>query len=200
MISVRNAQMFCAEPIEWIENYDKAMADQTQVWHCHHVWETMLGYSKEELIEMNEYYGIPACNLIFLTPSEHTKIHSKGENHPMFGRHHTEETKEKLRKYHLGKHHTEEVKRKMSESRMGEKNNFYGKHHTEETKQRLKEQKINGKLSKPVLQYTKNGDFVKEYPSLAEAERQLGFDYRHLSNCATGKRKTAYGFIWKYKN
>lgn len=38
-----------------------------------------------------------------------------------------------------GKHPTEETRQKISESVKGEKNGFYGKHHTEETKQKLKE-------------------------------------------------------------
>jgi len=40
---------------------------------------------------------------------------------------HSEETKEKLRKFHIGKIHSEESKRKMSESRKGKKNHMFGK-------------------------------------------------------------------------
>lgn len=87
MISKLKAQMYCAEPIELIENYEEAVKDD-KLWDCHHVWETMLGYSKEELIELNEYYGIPACNLIFLKHSEHTRLHNKGKKT-------SEETKKK---------------------------------------------------------------------------------------------------------
>lgn len=96
MINKVNAEMYCSEHIELIENYEKAMSDPTQVWHCHHVWETMLGYSKEELIEMNEYYGIPACNLIFLTPYEHMSLHNTGNKHNFYGKHHKEESRKKM--------------------------------------------------------------------------------------------------------
>lgn len=44
----------------------------------------------------------------------------KGENHPMYGKHHSEETRKKL-----------------SEANKGENNPFYGKHHTEETKKKI---------------------------------------------------------------
>jgi hypothetical protein len=44
-------------------------------------------------------------------------------------------------------------------------------------------------FSIPVLQYSKTREFLKEFPSIAEADTQLG----------TVKRKTAYGYIWKFK-
>lgn len=103
MINKRKAEMYCAEPIEKIENYEKAIADKERVWVCHHVWETMLDYTAEELIEINEYYGIPACNLIFLTRSEHTRIHSIGEKNNFFGKKHTEESKKKMSNSRKGK-------------------------------------------------------------------------------------------------
>lgn len=57
------------------------------------------------------------------------------------------------------------------------------------------------KTSKPILQYTKNRDFVKEYPSATEAARQMGGEnyMPNISRCANGKRKTANGFIWMWK-
>lgn len=71
--------------------------------------------------------------------------------------------------------------------------------------------KISGKKrSKPVIQYTLNGDFVAEYPSIIEASRQTGIANTHISNCCREKvtihtdghkyvSKTAGGCIWKYK-
>ena len=57
----------------------------------------------------------------------------------------------------------------------------------------------NGKLSKRVLQFTLDGEFIREWPSTREIERQLGFDNSAVGRCCLGKQKTAYGFIWKYK-
>lgn len=56
----------------------------------------------------------------------------------------------------------------------------------------------NTKKSKTVFQYTLDGEFVKEFPSVAEVERQLGYNNSNISECCLGKRKTAYGYIWKY--
>lgn len=66
--------------------------------------------------------------------------------------------------------------------------------------ERCSEKQLNRKdLSKPVKQFKKDGVFIKEYPSMKEAERQTGFDQRGISQCCNGRRKQAYGYIWKYK-
>lgn len=57
----------------------------------------------------------------------------------------------------------------------------------------------NNACSKVVLQFTKSGEFVKEWPSTKEVMRQLGFNQSHISACCNGKLKSAYGYIWKYK-
>ena len=64
---------YCRRP-ELIENYDKAMTDETQTWEVHHRKEEL--YSSKELVERGEYYDVLLEELIFLTPSEHRKIDS----------------------------------------------------------------------------------------------------------------------------
>ena len=55
-------------------------------------------------------------------------------------------------------------------------------------------------LSKPVLQLDKEtGEVVKEWASLAEAERQTGILGTHISRVCLGKRKSAGGFGWRHK-
>lgn len=69
---------YCCEDISNIENYDKAIADTTKVWECHHKFETMCPLrpmSVEKLKEQGLYYNRPASELIFLTKSEHRKLH-----------------------------------------------------------------------------------------------------------------------------
>lgn len=48
-----------------------------------------------------------------------------------------------------------------------------------------------------VKQYDLQGKFLKEYPSLKEAERQTGVSTGGISNVCAGKRQTAGGYIWK---
>ena len=52
--------------------------------------------------------------------------------------------------------------------------------------------------SKPVGQYTLDGELVKIWQSTSDVQRQLGFSQAHISKVARGKRKTAYGYVWKY--
>ena len=54
------------------------------------------------------------------------------------------------------------------------------------------------KKSKPVLQYTLDGEFVREWPSTMEAARN-GFNQGNIWMCCQGKLKTYKGYIWKYK-
>lgn len=53
-------------------------------------------------------------------------------------------------------------------------------------------------MSRPVLQYSKDGEFIKEYPSVAEAARQLGVSAISISNACHGKTKHSHGFAWVY--
>ena len=69
------------------------------------------------------------------------------EKHPMFGKHHSEETKKKLRDINKGKHLSDQTKQKISESISGEKHHFFGKHHTEETKKKISSTKKGKQLS-----------------------------------------------------
>lgn len=74
-----------------------------------------------------------------------------------------------------------------------------GKHHTEETKRKMSESRINGKKSKCVLQLDKETDeVIKEWPSLGEVQRQLGYSQANICNCCKGKRNTASGYKWQY--
>ena len=56
------------------------------------------------------------------------------------------------------------------------------------------------KLSKPILQYTKSGEFIREWKSIRDVERNLEFYHGNISSCCTGRYKSAYNFIWKFKD
>jgi len=70
--------------------------------------------------------------------------------------------------------------------------------HAEKISQSLKGRKItwDRKRNKPVLQFDKQNNFIKEWPSISEAERQIGGD---IKSAVAGRQKTAAGFIWKMK-
>jgi len=54
------------------------------------------------------------------------------------------------------------------------------------------------RTSKSIGQYTLDGKLIKVWQSASEAGRQLGFSQGSISDVARGKRKTAYGYVWKY--
>lgn len=100
----------------------------------------------------------------------------------------------------------EEIRKKMSMKLKGRTAHNKGKPMSEEQKKKLRdahkgktmsdEQKK--KLSKKVLQFTLDGEFIREWPSTREIERQLGFDNSAVGKCCQGKLKSAYGFKWCY--
>ena len=101
--------------------------------------------------------------------------------------------------------HSEEARRKMSEAQTGEKNHMFGmtgekhpnfgKHHSEESKNKIRE----NTPSKPVIQYSMNGELIAEFPSVREASRQIGCHCQSICACCKGKYKSSCGYIWKYK-
>lgn len=122
-----------------IENYENAKNDDTQMWVCHHKREIEENKSKTQLRLEGLYYNRPANELIFLTKSEHAKLH--GENKLV-------ETKEKQSKSMIGRtspmkgrHQSEETKHKISLASSGANNGFYGKHHSQETIKKISESK-----------------------------------------------------------
>lgn len=62
-----------------------------------------------------------------------------------------------------------------------------------------KGKKIN-KGGKAVLQYDLEGNFIKEWVTTMEIQRQLNYHRSNISNCCNGLVKTAYNYIWRYKN
>lgn len=103
----------------------------------------------------------------------------KGENNPMYG-----------------KYHTQETKNKMSEALKGENHPMYGKHHTEETRKKLSKIK-----SKPIKCIT-----TKEiFNSIKEASVKYDINDASISKCCKGKAKSAgkhpvtgEKLVWKY--
>ena len=125
-----------------IENYEAAKKDNFVGWEVHHRLEThnsdgerrLVDITRDELLALGMYYNRPADELIFLTISEHSRLHMKGKRR-------SEETRKKISSaqkgrpaWNKGKKMSEEFCRKNSESHKGEKNSFYGRHHTEESK------------------------------------------------------------------
>lgn len=147
-----NAKYYCCEDMSKIENYDKMLSNTSQVWDCHHRLEThnsdgerrLVDLSIKELQALDMYYDRPASELIFLTHSEHCKLHHVGNNdlykkisdsrtgkpHPHKGdkgRVVTKETRDKISKKLQGRHLSDEVRQKLSDSHKGKTVSWAGK-------------------------------------------------------------------------
>ena len=114
MINEHNTYAFCSEDISKIENYDKAIADKTYTWHCHHRAEILPcgRYSRESLKRFGLYYNQPANRLIFLLPKEHKHIHYAGQKL-------SEETRKKISISLTGKKQSEQTRQKRANSLKG---------------------------------------------------------------------------------
>lgn len=55
------------------------------------------------------------------------------------------------------------------------------------------------KPHKPVLQYDKQGNFIAEYVSGSQAERETGIGQSRISATCRNKQKTAGGYKWNFK-
>ena len=191
MINEAKVKSYCCDDISKIYGYREAVEDKEKMWHCHHCLG--LVYTKEELIKRGLYYNQPAEMLLFCTKSEHQALHKIDtkphrelcEKRSMIMKGHitTQETRNKISRANRGKVRSEEVRRKMSIARIGK--------HYESEEQILKK-------SKPVMQFTKDGVFVKQYKSMSDAQRYTGTRKGNISKCCSGKVKTANGYVWRF--
>lgn len=94
------------------------------------------------------------------------------ENHPMYGKHLSDETKEKMRKAHRGKQFSKEHKNKMSEAETGYKNH----------------------QSKSVFCIELNKVFL----TILEVEKCTNISDSSISNCCHGKRESVFGYHFRW--
>jgi hypothetical protein len=139
----------------------------------------------------------------------------KGENHPMWGKKHTADTKEKMSKSRNLRVTTDETKKKMSDSHKGKKlsentkNKLRdintGKKLSEETKDKISNSKKgklswnHGKSKDSIIQLDLNNNFLKEWNSLIDIQN-AGYQKSNVINVCNGKRKSHGGYKWIYKN
>lgn len=138
---------------------------------------------------------------------EKRRIAMSGDNNHNYGRVFSEEHRRKLseshtgnRNHNFGKKFSEEHRRKLSESMRGKqaggKHKMYGQHHSENTKQKIRE----SQKRRPVLQYSKDGIFIKRYDSLSEAARENSRPITAICAVCAGRHTTTGGYMWRYDN
>jgi len=98
----------------------------------------------------------------------------------------------------MGYIHTEEFKKKLSEERKGKCTRKERKL-SNETKEKISK-KLKGRTPtwyKPIIQMDKEGNIIKEWPSINEAKKATRA--KSIWEVTTGKAKTSGGFKWKLK-
>lgn len=110
----------------------------------------------------------------------------------------SEDTKKKISLANKGKNSwnkgqigikwTEEQKKKASASHKGQKPWNTGK------------SGYSIKSGKPVLQYSIDGEFIKEWSSANQVQAILGFSASNIHKVCKGEYKQSYGFRWQYHN
>lgn len=113
--------------------------------------------------------------------------------------------------------HTNNENRQRGKLLIGKKNPFYGKKHSEETKAHMSEIRLSNpkrfelsrkaglisktKTAKKCSQFDFNGNHIADYESCADAAFFICGNKNggnHIAAVCNEKRKTAYGYIWKY--
>ncbi len=54
-------------------------------------------------------------------------------------------------------------------------------------------------IRQPIMQYDLENNFIKEFSNAQEAGRFINKNGNSISDCLNSKQKTAFGYIWKYK-
>lgn len=54
------------------------------------------------------------------------------------------------------------------------------------------------RIQKPILQFSKTGEFIRKWDSGTQVERELGFDNSSITKCCKNKLKSVGGYIWRY--
>lgn len=111
------------------------------------------------------------------------------------GRYVTMETRDKIRQKALGREVSEETREKLSEA---------GKIRTEGRIAYWESGKIGDNRHKPILQYTKEGNFVREFEGVNIAAKELGMSATTIITALkhqniVGSKRNPYIWVYKYE-
>ena len=68
-----------------------------------------------------------------------------------------------------------------------------------ETRKKMRNKKL-GLYLKPIIQYSLDDEFIKEWGSTTELCKEKGYSNGYISDCLNDKHEKAYGYKWKFKN
>lgn len=112
-----NWKKYCSEPLELIENFEAAKADDFKGWVMHHrreINEDGTRVLAKELKRQGLYFHRPASELVFMRHAEHSRLHSIGNVYTR-GMCLSAETRKKMSKAKKGKTLSTAHRQKLSE-------------------------------------------------------------------------------------
>ena len=156
--------------------------------------------AEEELLTKHNIANNPYCYNIKngavgftsedVTGEKHPMYGKRGEDSPLFGKHHTEETRQKISQSEKGKTVSDETRQKISQAKKGKKR-------TDETRQKISQ--ANNYRKTPVVAIQKDTGKIRAFESITECSRVLGASPGHIYNCLKGRQKTCKGYTLKYE-
>ena len=96
---------------------------------------------------------------------------NSGSNNPMYGKKHSEETRQKIREKALGRKFTAEQRKKFSDA---------------------------SKTKRKVVQLDKKGNVVNTFLSVREAADSVNLANTNIVFCCRHEWRTARGYYWRY--
>ena len=193
MIKIKAVKQYCCEDPSLIENYYEAINSE-ESWHCHHRLGIILHKKKKELIELGLYYNRPASELIFLTNSEHQKLHHIKDNTFLL-EHLSEEHKEKISKTLKELFNSEYYHNIFTKNNKGENNPMYGHIWTKEQLEHCRQGALN-RDNANVGKYKRTSE-INEKISKAMTGKMSG--EKNPMYGKRGKDSPSYGLHW-YNN
>lgn len=152
----------------------------------------------------------------------------KGENHPYYGKHFSEEHRQKISQANKGlKRSPEQIEliiKTLKEYRKTHKNHWLGRHHTKETRKKMSLSQVeyfkthkNAKFGIPMSDSSKQKiaesrlkkglshkvlclETGKEYISLRKASEDTKISRYTIARCCKGLQKSTKGFHFEYVN
>ena len=124
-----------------------------------------------------------------MTHSDHTSLHKQGVPR-------SEATKQAISDALKGVPKSEEHKKALSDALKGVKP--WNKGVPMGPMSEATTKAIGEANSKKILQFTKSGEFVREWASMTAIWQELGIAQSNISACCQGKLKSAGGYVWKY--
>jgi group I intron endonuclease len=125
-----------------------------------------------------------------------------------FGSYDSEETKIKKSLCHKGRSNywlkgkplSEDHKNKISKAKKGKKLPHTKVRKDKGSTRRYHVESVIKAKSLPIIQYSKEGNFIKEWFSGKEASKELNIPQPNINSCCNNKIKTAGGYVWKFKD